>query len=281
MTTGPAATHLIACHNPPLPDEAERGRPTRAGHVAGPGARGRDRTSSPRWPPSRTVSRDGPESARARRQPPPADGDGRLLEVRDLKVWFPITEGLIRERHVGDVRAVDGISFKLRRGETLGLVGESGCGKSTTGRAIVRLYKPTGGRILFDGQDVTEVEGAELRKLRRRFQMIFQDPYASLDPRMTAGAHVGEPLDIHDMGTKAERRERVRELLSTVGLNPDYGEPVPARVLRRPAPAHRRGPRARPGPGPDRRGRAHLRARRLDPGPGHQPAGAAPGPARR
>ena len=160
---------------------------------------------------------------------PPRDetATGNLLEVRDLKVWFPITEGLIRERHVGDVRAVDGISFKLRRGETLGLVGESGCGKSTTGRAIVRLYKPTGGQIVFDGQDVTEVEGAALRKLRRRFQMIFQDPYASLDPRMTAGATIAEPLDVHGVGTKAERRERVRELLSTVGLNPEYGVRYP------------------------------------------------------
>ncbi len=150
-----------------------------------------------------------------------------LLEVRDLKVWFRITEGMIRERHVGDVRAVDGVSFSLNKGETLGLVGESGCGKSTTGRAIVRLYKPTGGSITFDGQDVTNVEGAALRKLRRRFQMIFQDPYASLDPRMTAGGIIGEPLDVHSVGTKAERRERVRELLATVGLNPDYGVRYP------------------------------------------------------
>jgi oligopeptide transport system ATP-binding protein len=153
--------------------------------------------------------------------------DHDLLEVRDLKVWFPITEGMIRERHVGDVRAVDGVSFTRRKGETLGLVGESGCGKSTTGRAIVRLYKPTGGTITFDGQDVTDVEGAALRKLRRRFQMIFQDPYASLDPRMTAGGIIGEPLEVHGVGSKAERRERVRELLATVGLNPDYGVRYP------------------------------------------------------
>ncbi|MEI7745010.1 MAG: dipeptide ABC transporter ATP-binding protein [Chloroflexota bacterium] len=150
-----------------------------------------------------------------------------MLEVRDLKVWFPISEGLLIERHVGDVRAVDGVSFTLKRGETLGLVGESGCGKSTTGRAIVRLYKPTAGSILFDGQDVSTVDGAALRKLRRRFQMIFQDPYASLNPRMTAGATIGEPLDVHNVGTKEERRERVRELLSTVGMNPDYGVRYP------------------------------------------------------
>src|SRR4051794_28843596 len=134
---------------------------------------------------------------------------------------------MIRERHVGDVRAVDGVTFSLRKGETLGLVGESGCGKSTTGRAIVRLYKPTGGSITFDGQDVTNVEGGELRKLRRRFQMIFQDPYASLDPRMTAGGIIGEPLEVHGVGAKKERRERGRELLATVGLNPDYGVRYP------------------------------------------------------
>ena len=154
-------------------------------------------------------------------------GGAPLLEVRDLKVFFPITQGLLIERHVGDVRAVDGVSFKLHRGETLGLVGESGCGKSTTGRAIIRLYKPTAGQILFDGQDVSAVDGKSLQKLRRRFQMIFQDPYASLNPRMTAGGTVGEPLDIYEVGTKAERRERVRELLSIVGLNPDYGERYP------------------------------------------------------
>ena len=133
-------------------------------------------------------------------------GDAPLLRVQDLKVWFPITEGMIVERHVGDVRAVDGVSFDLHRGETLGLVGESGCGKSTTGRAIVRLYKPTAGRVEFDGTDISTVEGKQLQQLRRRFQMIFQDPYASLNPRMTAGNTVSEPLDVHSVGTKAERQ---------------------------------------------------------------------------
>src|SRR6187397_2591569 len=104
-------------------------------------------------------------------------GDAPLLRVQDLKVWFPITEGMLIERHVGDVRAVDGVSFDLKRGETLGLVGESGCGKSTTGRAIVRLYKPTAGSIEFDGQGISQVDGKDLQRLRRRFQMIFQDPY--------------------------------------------------------------------------------------------------------
>jgi oligopeptide/dipeptide ABC transporter ATP-binding protein len=150
-----------------------------------------------------------------------------LLRLEDLKVYFPIRDGIIRQRHVGDVQAVDGVSLEIDRGETLGLVGESGCGKSTTGRAIVRLNPPTGGRIVFDGVDVTEHRGADLRRLRRRMQMIFQDPYASLDPRMTAGGIIAEPLDIHGVGTTSERRHRVRDLLSTVGLNPDYASRYP------------------------------------------------------
>ncbi|MEI8333821.1 MAG: ATP-binding cassette domain-containing protein, partial [Chloroflexota bacterium] len=152
---------------------------------------------------------------------------GPLLQVEDLKVYFPIREGIIIERHVGDVRAVDGVSFSMRRGETLGLVGESGCGKSTTGRAIIRLYEPTGGRILFDGVDTLTLDKRGLKAMRRRMQMIFQDPYASLDPRMTAGGIISEPLDIHDVGAKSERHERVRELLATVGLSPDYAARYP------------------------------------------------------
>ncbi len=156
--------------------------------------------------------------------PPPVPP---LLQLENLKVHFPIRDGIIRQRHIGDIQAVDGVSFELRRGETLGLVGESGCGKSTTGRAIIRLNPPTAGRIVFDGVDVTKVKGADLRRLRRRMQMIFQDPYASLDPRMTAGGIIAEPLDIHDVGKAGDRRERVRELLSTVGLNPDYASRYP------------------------------------------------------
>jgi oligopeptide transport system ATP-binding protein len=165
-------------------------------------------------------------------QPPPAatgtgtDGD-LLLQVEDLKVYFPIRTGIVVSRHVGDVRAVDGISFAVKRGETLGLVGESGCGKSTTGRAIIRLYDPTAGRIVFDGTDISSVKGRELTSMRRRMQMIFQDPYSSLDPRQTAGGTVSEPLEIHGVGTAKERRERVRELLSTVGLNPAYADRYP------------------------------------------------------
>jgi peptide/nickel transport system ATP-binding protein len=150
-----------------------------------------------------------------------------LLRVEALKVYFPIRDGIIRDRHVGDVRAVDDITLEIAHGETLGLVGESGCGKSTTGRAIIRLSEPTAGRILFDGQDVTTAKGSALRGLRRRMQMIFQDPYASLDPRMTAGGIIAEPLDIHGIGSSNDRRARVRELLLTVGLNPDYASRYP------------------------------------------------------
>jgi oligopeptide transport system ATP-binding protein len=156
-----------------------------------------------------------------------AAGSVPLLRLEELKVHFPIRDGIIRQRHIGDVQAVDGVTFEIERGETLGLVGESGCGKSTTGRAIIRLNPPTGGRIFFDGKDVTDIKGSELRRLRKRMQMIFQDPYASLDPRMTAGGIIAEPLDIHDVGKPDERRERVRELLSTVGLNPDYSSRYP------------------------------------------------------
>ena len=153
--------------------------------------------------------------------------DERLLEVSGLQVHFPITRGIVIERHVGDVRAVDGVTLTLRRGETLGLVGESGCGKSTLGRAILRLYRPTAGRIVFEGQDITTLEGAALRAVRRRMQMIFQDPYASLNPRMTVGGIVGEPLDIHSIGTRSERRQRVQELFEIVGLDPAYAERYP------------------------------------------------------
>jgi oligopeptide transport system ATP-binding protein len=150
-----------------------------------------------------------------------------LLRVEEVKVWFPIKEGILIERHVGDVRAVDGVSFAVRKGETLGLVGESGCGKSTTGRAIVRLYQPTEGRIIFDGTDITTMSGKPLRSIRRRMQMIFQDPYASLNPRMNVATIVTEPMEIHGVGTSRERRERGRELLSTVGLNPEFGVRYP------------------------------------------------------
>jgi oligopeptide transport system ATP-binding protein len=150
-----------------------------------------------------------------------------LLEVTDLRMYFPILKGTLISHHVGDVKAVDGVSLSIKKGETVGLVGESGCGKSTVGRAILRLYRPSSGRIVVDGQDITYAEGAPLRAMRRRMQMIFQDPYASLNPRMTAAGIVSEPMEIHKVGEARTRHERVRELLATVGLDPDYGDRFP------------------------------------------------------
>jgi oligopeptide transport system ATP-binding protein len=151
------------------------------------------------------------------------DTEGRdLVEVTDLRMYFPITQGILVQRHIGDIKAVDGLSFSIRRGETLGLVGESGCGKSTTGRAILQLYRPTGGDVRFQGQSLVDLRGEALRRMRRNMQMIFQDPYASLNPRMTVGNIVGEPLEVHNLLTAKERRERIQELLRIVGLNPYF-----------------------------------------------------------
>ena len=141
-----------------------------------------------------------------------------LLEVRGLKVHFPITEGLLFERKIGAVHAVDGVDLDLDRGETLGLVGESGCGKSTASKAILRLVEPTEGSVRFDGVDVTGLKGEELRRLRRRMQMIFQDPFSSLDPRQSVGSILAEPIRTHRLADGKAADDRVRELLEVVGL---------------------------------------------------------------
>ena len=149
-------------------------------------------------------------------------GNDVLIEVRNLKMWFPITQGIVFQRHIGDIKAVDGVSFNVRQGETMGLVGESGCGKTTTGRALLQLYRPTGGEVHFKGANLCELKGEKLRLMRRHMQMIFQDPYASLNPRMTVGNIIGEPLEVHNVMRGAELRERVQDLLGIVGLNPYF-----------------------------------------------------------
>ena len=151
-----------------------------------------------------------------------------LLEVKDLKMYFPVTSGIILQRKIADVKAVDGVTFNIKKGETLGLVGESGCGKTTTGRAILQLYKPTAGSIMFEGKDLTALNGKEMRAMRRQIQVIFQDPYGSLNPRMTCGDIVGEPLTVHKLtDNKADYRARVEYLLDTVGLNPYMADRYP------------------------------------------------------
>jgi oligopeptide transport system ATP-binding protein len=144
-----------------------------------------------------------------------------LVQVRNLKVYFPIRRGLFH-RKVGDVRAVDNVSFDVYKGETLGVVGESGCGKSTTGLAVLRLLNQSAGQIVFDGKDVSKLGESDLRPVRRHMMMIFQDPYSSLNPRMTVGSIINEPLNVHNIGDPKERPERVQELLRLVGLNPAF-----------------------------------------------------------
>ena len=145
-----------------------------------------------------------------------------LLQVDKLVKHFPIKRGIIFQKQVGAVHAVDGISFEIFRGETLGLVGESGCGKTTAGRTILQLYRPDSGNVYFDGQNLVKIKSEELRKMRRKMQMIFQDPYASLNPRMTVGDIISEPLTIHKVSNGKEQKERVEYLLKVVGLNPAY-----------------------------------------------------------
>ena len=158
----------------------------------------------------------------------PATDAPALLEVRGLRKHFPVTEGILAGRMVGEVRAVDGVDFTIRRGETLGLVGESGCGKTTTGRCILLLERPTAGEIVYDGVDLTKLKHKQLRALRRRIQVIFQDPYSSLNPRMKVGEIIAEPIMVHGLERNGARRAaRVRELLSVCGLDPKFADRYP------------------------------------------------------
>src|SRR6185437_4154460 len=155
---------------------------------------------------------------------PPSDD---IVRVEDLVMHFPITQGILFQRQVGAVRAVDGVSFAIKRGETLGLVGESGSGKSTIGRCLVRLYQPTSGHMYLGADDLGAAKGTALRTIRQQVQMIFQDPYASLDPRMTVGALISEPMVIYKTGTRSDIRARTEELLRKVGLNPMFVDRYP------------------------------------------------------
>jgi oligopeptide/dipeptide ABC transporter ATP-binding protein len=145
-----------------------------------------------------------------------------ILVVEDVKKHFPVTQGIVFKKQIGAVKAVDGVSFSVQRGETLGVVGESGCGKSTMARCIMRLLDPTGGSIVFDGRDISQLSQSQMRPIRRDMMMIFQDPYASLNPRKRVGFIVGEALEVHKMGSEAEIKRRVQELLEVVGLNPEH-----------------------------------------------------------
>ncbi len=153
--------------------------------------------------------------------------NGALLQVDNLVKYFPIMRGAVIRRQVGAVHAVDGVSFNIHEGETVGLVGESGCGKSTTGRTILQLYRATSGSVMFEGHNLVTMKGEELRKMRRKMQMIFQDPYASLNPRMTVGDIISEPLLVHGLANRKQAEERVQELLRLVGLNPAYANRYP------------------------------------------------------
>jgi oligopeptide transport system ATP-binding protein len=166
-------------------------------------------------------------TARLARSGGGANTEAPLIEVNNLKMYFPVTAGAIIQRKVADVKAVDDVSFYVNRGETLGLVGESGCGKSTTGRAVIQLYRPTAGSVNFDGTELTQLKGGALRHFRRRMQMIFQDPYSSLNPRMNVKNIVGEPMAIHGLHSGKERDDRVNYILNAVGLNPYFAKRFP------------------------------------------------------
>jgi peptide/nickel transport system ATP-binding protein len=157
-----------------------------------------------------------------RTEPPPANRGEPLIRVRGLKKYFPITQGILFQRHVGDVHAVDGVDLEVYPGETLGLVGETGCGKSTLARVVMRLFEPTDGTVEFEGRDITKLKGQELRDLRRDMQMVFQDPYASLNPRKTVGSIIGSPYRLHKVVANDKVKAEVQQLMELVGLNPEH-----------------------------------------------------------
>ena len=196
-----------------------------------------------------------------------------ILQAENLVKYYPIKAGVLR-RTVGHVKALDGVSFDLYKGETLGIVGESGCGKSTLGRMLMRLEEPTSGKLTFDGVDVYTQKGAAMRKLRRDIQIVFQDPYTSLNPRKTVGDIIGEPYEIHtDVLPKGGRRRRGAGAARPGRAESRAHQPLPAPVLRRPAAADRDRPWTGPQPEGDHLRRAGLGIGRLGPGPGGQPAG--------
>jgi oligopeptide transport system ATP-binding protein len=167
-----------------------------------------------------------PETAIARQQKTAWTPADPLISVRGLKTWFPVSSGVL-QRTVAHVHAVDGVDLDIKKGETLGLVGESGCGKSTLGRTIIRMLEPTAGQVFFKGQDLGRLSGSAIRRMRREMAMIFQDPFASLDPRQTVGDIIGEPLDIHHLASGRKRQERIQELLRVVGMNPNFTNRYP------------------------------------------------------
>ena len=206
--------------------------------------------------------------------PRPAHPDGQvpLIKVSGLKKYFPITQGILFQRHVGDVHAVDGVDLEVYPGETFGLVGETGCGKSTLARVVMRLYEATEGTIEFEGRDITKLKGRDLRDLRRDMQMIFQDPYASLNPRKTVGSIIGAPYRLHKTVPGDKVKSEVQQLMELVGLNPEHYNRYPHEFSGGQRQTDRCGTRARAAAQAHRLRRTGVRPRRVDPGPDPQPA---------